>query len=391
MSDSARARSGAGVSLSEKHVDVAAGVAVLAMFAGSLWPTTMRVPTWAQVTPSALDAVIVNPVHLIAGPLLAVCIGLRATLVAQRGSHLIPSFVRGGLWAGVLVALGVWLEFGLGGGAGFLTVPASGLFAFALPALVAPMAGRVNRGLLLIGTALAWAAGPVTAQVFADDRQAALRRHDVLAVHLWDALFTGRYLRGVDLLVFAGLGVFLARWLSSGAYRVTVVALAAALTGAVVVLLSLTATSRSSSAASAHDGVHLMAYAPTRLAVAASAGMSLVVVCVVFLILHLPIIQRSWVSTAVAAMGAMPVTLYLAQSLYLAALGVGYDPGEEAGTRGSALVKGVEQPWASFVVLVIVAVLLPIAWHALTRRSSSSRVTRGPIEGPTAVVASVFR
>lgn len=291
---------------------------------------------------------LVELTHYVTAALFALLIGVGAEL-GDRGSRGVPAaFVRAGIRAAVLVALGLWLETW---GSHIDVV----LTYLALPTLFAPLLARLPvGGLVALATAL-WASAPYFKEQFAPDAAAAASRGDTVGAHLWNIVFTGEHFRLTTLLVFTCLGVVLWRAMSSVRLNWHIAAL-----GAVALLIAggiLLAEQDGRLRIEPYSGTHLEVFLTVLLTVGISA-------------LWLGLWPEHLDVALLSVAGAMTLSVYVLTVAYL------------AWTTNSGVASSAAT-WANVAVLTVGGLVLPLLWRSAVPREP---LTKGPIEGPTAVV-----
>lgn len=286
-------------------------------------------------------------------PLFALLIGVGAAL-ADRGNAGLPvAFVRAGVRAAVLVAVGLWVE---PWGAQVDIV----LVYLALPTLLAPLLARLPVTVLLGLATTSWAAAPVLLSWGRTHSTQALVVGDDVGHRLWDIVLAGEHYRLTTLIVFTCLGIVLWRWTS------TVPAWSAAVAGLLTLAgaaLLMAAKTSGRLAFEPYDGSHLEIVLEALLV----GGFALAWFALVPERLRLP---------ALAAAGSMTLSVYVLQIAYLAWYTRDLHPGER------------DDSWSNVVVLCVGALVLPMLWRSLVSREPWSR---GPLEGPTAAVTHLVR
>lgn len=325
----------------DTRVDMLRGIALISMFV-------------AHVAPSQGPAGILEYSEFATAPLFALLIGMGGQLSSRGVRGIVGAFVRAGIRGVVLVALGLWLET-LGAQIDIVLV------YLALPVVLAPFLALLpDLGVFAVGAA-AWAATPVAYSHFGADKMQAAIRHDQLGVRLWDSVATGHNYRLIELLVHVCAGILIARWYQRGASQAHMGLAGGALLFVVGALSLLNKTGR----------VDIVAYQPDRMVtffcLALVAG---------FALLWLAVIPASWSIPPLSVAGAMTLTVYALQIIYLAWYVKYYMPGHP------------DDSWANLAVLIIGGLVFPMLWQRLVR---SSPWNKGPIEGPTALITNIFR
>lgn len=333
-------RAPASASGRDHRVDILRGLALVAMFL-------------AHCAPSPGPLRLVDLTEFVTAPLFALLIGVGAEL-GDRGSRGLPAaFARAGLRAAVLAVLGLWVSTW---GAQVDVV----LLYLALPTLLAPILARLPLGALGALAAACWAAAPFFADHFAAKVLDGKTRGDEVSARLWDVVFTGERYRLSTLMVFTCLGAVLWRLMSSVRSNWHVATIGA------VSLLAATGLMLAK-----QDGrVHFEPYSGTHLEVAFSALLA-VAVAALFLGLWPEHVDVPLLSVA----GAMTLSVYVMQVAYL------------SWYAHSHAATVTDDSWANVAVLTLGGLMLPLLWRSAVPREP---LTKGPIEGPTAVVTRLF-
>lgn len=308
----------------------------------------------AHCAPSPGPLRLFNLTEFATAPLFALLIGIGAEL-GDRGSRGLPAaFVRAGILAAVLVALGLWLETW---GAQVDIV----LLYLALPTLLAPLLARLPvTALAGVATAL-WASAPYFMESFGSKAAEAAVRGDQVGARLWNVVFTGTHYRLTTLLVFTCIGIILWRAMSSVRLNWHIAA-----AGAFSLLLAAGLM-----LAKEAGRIDFEPYSGTHLEVAFCA-LLVVGISGVWLGLAPDHVDIPLLSVA----GAMTLSVYVVQIGYLAWYVRSYAPGRP------------DDSWANVAILTALGVVLPLLWRSAVPREP---LTKGPIEGPTAVLTRIFR
>ncbi len=325
-------------------VDVVRAVALVSMYV-------------AHVAPSSGPGNVLHLSEYLTMPLFALLIGVGAQLGLRRRISRGPfawwrsMLVR----AAVLVAVGLALEKA---GAQVMIV------------LVHLGVLLVVAGLLSLAPTVVVAVVGVAALVIAPALTAHVLEHGPLlgtsswAMELESLLWSGYAYRVTTMIVYAALGILLARaWLTGGRLSPgRSVRVSAWGTGALVLAAALIAGDRSGRIeVSVYSGTHLETLLNALLA------MGVFGLCLVFVSLLPNLLVRP-----VAAMGAMTLTLYALQILWLA-----FDV--------RVLNPGVpDDSWRNLMILTGGSLLFVLAWRLVVRREPWRR---GPLEGLTATLS----
>lgn len=299
--------------------------------------------------PRSAPQLLVDVVDFATAPLFALLIGVGAQL-GDRGSRALPAaFVRAGVRAAVLVALGFWLE---SWGAPLDVV----LFSLALPTLLAPVLARLPLAVLLeIGT-FCWAAGPALRDWGRARHAQAAAQGDKVGARLWDVVVAGPHYRLTTLLVFTCLGIVVWR-----AHAGTRTSARSGVTGLVAVVAA---------------GGLLAARDAGRVSFEPLSGDRLEVFFAVLLVggaaaVWFAVVPRGTRLPALAAAGSMSLSIYVVQVAYVTCV------------AGAGHRVNDAQSWINVAVLTLAALVLPMLWRSLVDRDPWAR---GPIEGATATV-----
>lgn len=325
----------------DPRVDGLRGLALLSMFV-------------AHCAPSPGPFRLFDLTEFLTAPLFALLIGIGAQL-GDRGARALPAtFVRAGIRAAVLVVLGLWLD-GLGAQVDIVLV------YLALPTLLAPVLARLPSVWLWGLGVVCWAATPVLASQFADRLTRAQTQHDDLGTWLWRVTFAGEHYRLTSLLVFVCCGILIRRLLASRPAQREAALFGAGLLGVAVIVMALKTSGRVAFAP--YDGSHLEIFFD----VALTCGVALIV---------LALVPAHWMPNALSVAGSMTLSVYALQILYLAWYVTRVAPGQ------------TDDSWANVVVLCVGGLALPMLWRSLVVREPW---TRGPLEGPVALVTAPLR
>lgn len=323
----------------DSRVDALRGVALLVMFMAETAPPT--VPSWLTFALASTAA-----------PLFALLIGIGASAGEDRGASLVGTFVRAGVHACLLVALGVFCE--RWGAPGDIV-----LFALALPTLLAPFLARLPTRIVSGLAVVCWAATPVLRGQVEGKRHVALVHGDDLSVRLWDALITGAHFRSSSLLVMVCVGVLVWRAASGVAWHVA----AAGLAASAVAGLMLWAHEDGNLPFGVNDGSRV----ELGFDVLAAAGLALI---------WMALAPRRANLSPLSAAGSMTLTVYVIQFACVESL---------------MRPHGLAQPhdaWLHLALLVAGGLMAPMFWRSVVQREPWAK---GPIEGPTALVTDIFR
>lgn len=335
------ARPGLASARREHNVDMLRGLALVSMFVAHCAPGGGRTLLFALS-------------EFATAPLFALLIGVGAQL-ADRGTRMLPVvFVRAGVRAAVLVALGLWLETW---GAHVDVV----LCYLALPTLLAPLLARLPTGALLVLATTAWAAAPALMDWGRLRSARALSEGDELGHRLWDVVLAGEHYRLTSLLVYTCLGIIVRRVVRGHDRRWFWVFAGLAALGLVALLLLARTSGRITF--EPYDGSHLE---------------------IVFDVLLVGGFATSWFALVperagipvLAAAGGMTLSVYVLHIAYLAWYVRVLHPGQRV------------DAWGSVVLLCAGASVLPMLWRSLVSRDPW---VRGPIEGPTSAVTRLVR
>ena len=286
-------------------------------------------------------------------PLFALLIGISAMLADRGNAGLTVAFVRAGVRAAVLVALGLWIE---PWGAQVDVV----LVYLALPTLFAPPLARLPDTVLLGIATTSWAAAPALLSWGRTRSTEALVAGDDVGHRLWDVVVAGPHYRLTTLLVFTCLGIVLWRWTRAVPAWSAGLAGLVALAGAALLIAAKTSGRL---AFEPYDGSHLEIV----LEVLLVGG---------FALAWFAVVPERFCLPALAAAGSMTLSVYVLQVAYLAWYVRELHPGER------------DDAWGNVGVLCVGALVLPMAWRSLVSREPWSR---GPLEGATAAVTRGIR
>lgn len=326
----------------DARLDMLRGVALLCMFVAALAPSA-----WL---PQAMPYV-----HYLALPLFVLIMGMSAQRSAEERPNLVTAFVRAGIRAIALAALGLWLT---SWGANVDVV----LIYLALPTVLAAILARCSSLLLWVGIGVGWLATQATRVTFAPDRAKAAGRHDELGVWLWDAVATGVHYRGVEILAYVCAGILLARNVTHARGQRASLAV-----GGVVLLAAAVALRTLAEAGT----VHAAAYSGSRAAVALSLCLTVGVAALWF-----AAVPAKGRVPALEAIGGMTLSAYVLLIAFLA----WFVSENQADTPANVGVN--------FAILSGLAFGLCWAWRTSINHDV---LRRGPIEGPLALVTGIFR
>lgn len=336
-----RTRSPARASGRDTRVDLLRGVALLLMFVAHCAPS-----------PGPLRLFALS--EFATAPLFVLLIGVGAQL-GDRGARGLPvTFVRAGIRAAVLVALGLWLD---SWGAQVDIV----LTSLALPTLLAPVLARCRTSVLIALATASWAAGPVVRDWGRDHRARALAHSDDLGAHLWDVVAAGEHYRFSTFLAFLCLGIVV--WRAHATQHANVRSASAGLVAVLAAAGLIAAKNAGRIRFEPYSGDRLEVFFTLLLV----GGLAAVWFAVVPKTTHLP---------ALATAGSMTLSVYVVQIAYLAWVARALRPGE------------ADDSWANVGVLCVAALALPTLWRSLAPREPW---VRGPIEGPTSTLTRIVR
>ncbi|WP_281711394.1 hypothetical protein [Dermacoccus nishinomiyaensis] len=329
-----------GVHRRDARVDMLRGLALVSMFVAHCAPDD---------GPFRLAAL----TEFATAPLFALLIGISAMLADRGNAGLTVAFVRAGVRAAVLVALGLWIE---PWGAQVDVV----LVYLALPTLLAPLLARLPDTVLLGIATMSWAAAPALLSWGRTRSTEALVAGDDVGHRLWDVVVAGPHYRLTTLLVFTCLGIVLWRWTRAVPAWSAGLAGLVALAGAALLMAAKTSGRL---AFEPYDGSHLEIVLEALLV----GG---------FALAWFAVVPERFCLPALAAAGSMTLSVYVLQIAYLAWYVRELHPGER------------DDAWGNVGVLCVGALVLPMAWRSLVSREPWSR---GPLEGATAAVTRGIR